>query len=375
MQVGGAERHLLRIATALAQTGISVQVFAFQPDGPLRPLFEQQGIPVHGFIAPEWLQRTIKHPRSYAWIVLFIAAFRLWRAIWRLKPQVIHYFLPLAYIVGRLVSLFGPHAFHVMSRRSMNHYQAKHRLFARIERLLHPSLNRVTGNSQAVVAQLIDEGVPNDRLRLIYSGIEATQFYVPEMRTATRSSLGLEHDSLVFVMVANLIPYKGHADLIDAFSLIQEHLPKNWHVLIIGRDDGIQTGLQERCKNAGIADHFHFLGSRTDIAALLSSSDVGVLCSHQEGFSNSVLEGMAAGLPMVVTDVGGNAEAVIDGEHGYVVPAHCPSQLGEALLRVANDELRALMGNRARQHVRERFSMQACITAYQALYREIDAGK
>jgi len=106
------------------------------------------------------------------------------------------------------------------------------------------------------------------------------------------------------------------------------------------------------------------------VPLFLRLADVGLLCSHEEGFSNAVLEGMAAGLPMVVTDVGGNAEAVIDGVTGYVVPAHNPELLADALLTVALADDRALMGDRGRRRVVEKFSMNSCIDAYEALYRE-----
>ena len=80
---------------------------------------------------------------------------------------------------------------------------------------------------------------------------------------------------------------------------------------------------------------------------------------------------MAAGLPMVVTDVGGNAEAVVDGDTGRVVPPHDPQALAEAIWRVATDPERRLMGERGRDRVQRFFSLNACVDAYEALYREV----
>jgi glycosyltransferase involved in cell wall biosynthesis len=170
--------------------------------------------------------------------------------------------------------------------------------------------------------------------------------------------------------VANLIPYKGHADLLDAFGSIREQLPQNWELWCVGRDDGIGQGLKERAERLGIASHVRFLGSRSDVPDLLLRADVGVLCSHEEGFSNAVLEAMAAGLPMVVTDVGGNAEAVVDGDTGYVVPPKDPPRLAEALLSVALDARRSDMGARGRKRAEELFSMDACLHQYELLYQE-----
>jgi len=170
-------------------------------------------------------------------------------------------------------------------------------------------------------------------------------------------------------MVANLIPYKGHADLIQAFATIRDQLPPDWTCLCIGRDDGIGATLRAQAQAAGIGEHMRFLGSRQDVADLLCASDVGVLCSHEEGFSNAVLEGMAAGLPMVVTDVGGNGEAVIDGSTGVVVPARHPEALGQALLEMGLDSLkRKAMGERGALRAQGTFSMRSCVEQYIAMY-------
>lgn len=375
MQVGGAENHLLRISTELAQTGEHIEVFAFQPEGPLRPLFEQQGIRVNGFTPPQWLRRMLRHPRAQAWVVLLMSAALLWWRLWRLRPQILHFFLPAAYIVGGFVSLFGPPVHRVMSRRSLNHYQVKHRLFARAEHWLHPRMNKVVGNSMAVVDQLVDEGVIVERLRLIYNGIDVARFRDCSARATTRGELGIGMNAHVLIIVANLIPYKGHADLIHACALASTDMPQPWRMLVVGRDDGIGAQLQAQAKECGVGENFMFLGSRQNIPELLACSDVGVLCSHEEGFSNAVLEAMAAGLPMVVTDVGGNAEAVQDGDTGYVVPARNPAALADALLKIANDPDRQAMGERGHQRVIANFSMSACINAYQGLYGEAHMGK
>lgn len=368
MQVGGAERHLLRIASELKQKGYAIEVFAFQPVGPLTSLFQAQSIPVLGFHAPSWIAHWIPHKRTYAWLTLLIAGFRLLLTLWATRPNVIHFFLPAAYIIGGLVSIFGPPCVRIMSRRSMNHYQAKHRLFAKVERWLHPRMDRVTGNSMAVVEQLKDEGIQSGRLHLIYNGIDANHFYQPNLRQKIREQLGISERCLVMVMVANLIPYKGHADLIQACAYIRTQMPEDWLLILVGRDDGIQKTLENQARALGVSDHLRFLGSRHDIPGLLAASDVGVLSSHEEGFSNAVLEAMAAALPMVVTDVGGNSEAVIDGVTGYVVPANDSTRLAESLLALSTDPQRMAMGQKARKRVKEHFSMQACLKGYEDLY-------
>lgn len=369
VELGGAEQHLLRVTTALRTRGFEPVVFVMTLGGTLAHDFERGGVPLHGVELPTWVERLVRHPRILAWLRLFCSAAALWWWLWRLRPAAVHFFLPAAYIVGGVVSVFGPPTRRIMSRRSLNLYQQKHRLFRRLEHWLHPRMDTICGNSQAVVNDLQTEGVRPEQLKLIYNGIDLGRFDSVKPRAEVREALGVPPDALVFVMLANLIPYKGHADLLQAFARIQGRLGRSWVCWCVGRDDGIGSSLKGQAQALGIEQHVAFLGARTDVPDLLCAADVGVLCSHEEGFSNAVLEGMAAALPMVVTDVGGNAEAVLDGQTGHVVPARSPDALAEALWRVASDDQRVAMGQRSLARVREAFSWNACVDAYVDLYR------
>jgi glycosyltransferase involved in cell wall biosynthesis len=147
-------------------------------------------------------------------------------------------------------------------------------------------------------------------------------------------------------------------------------------LLAVGRDDGIGSNLRQQADTLNLGKKVRFLGPREDVADLLRISDLGILCSHEEGFSNAILEGMAASLPMVVTDVGGNAEAVKNGTTGLVVAAHSPSELGTAILRLVKDAaLRKRMGQAARNHVEQEFSLEACVEQYEKLYDAVGSNQ
>ena len=188
-----------------------------------------------------------------------------------------------------------------------------------------------------------------------------------------RAALGLDADSLIGVVVANLIPYKGHRDLIDALALAAPKLPPSWQVLCVGADNDLRPELETLAAAKGLAGNLRFLGQRFDVDRLLEAADFGVLPSRaNEGFSNAILESMRAGLPMIVTDVGGNAEAVVDGETGIVVPPADPAALAAALLRVAQDPaLRRKLGEAGRERVATQFTLDACVAKYRALYDEL----
>ena len=365
--IGGAERHVTNVAIALKRRGWAPAIFVMSSGGPLSAVLEQNAVPIHAAVIPRWVD-NIANDRLRARIGLVMTAWALWMLLWRSRPQVLHFFLPAAYIVGGIVSLFSPVRHKIMSRRSMNHYQANHLLFGKLERRLHPKMSAILANSLAVKNNLVSEGVSPEKIGLIYNGIDIAAFKATKDGQSLRDLEGIQEQTLVMTMVANLIPYKGHKDLLLALGAVKDSLPTGWLLLCVGRDDGIEAELRSLATSLGIADSVRFLGSRTDIANILSLSDIGLLTSHEEGFSNSVLECMAAGVPMIVTDVGGNAEAVVDGVTGVVVPARSPARLGEAVLALLDPEKRAELGERGRERVLNLFSLDACIDQYEDVY-------
>jgi glycosyltransferase involved in cell wall biosynthesis len=351
----------------LKNLGYDICVHTLSVKGTLAPRLEEVGIRV---ICPPFadklraLPKFIGHP-----ILLLLSSLSLILTTIRLKPATVHFFLPEAYLVGGIVSYLVPNIKRVMSRRSLRTYQARHPFLARIERWLHHDMDAVLGNSQAVCNELIDEGVTNKQVGLIYNGLDLTPYAAPFNRWKIRHQLGIPQDGLVLSIVANLIPYKGHTDFLGALGAIKDNLPTGWIALCIGRDAGILPSLQQRASELGIDHNVIWLGSRADVPDLLRISDIGILCSHEEGFSNAILEGMAANLPMIVTDVGGNKEAVVDEHTGYVVPPRQPDKLSEVILKLANDpQKRKSMGKAGRERLEHYFSLDSCANRYSNLY-------
>jgi glycosyltransferase involved in cell wall biosynthesis len=360
LDLGGTENHLLKVLPRLAERGVKVRILAMRGGGALDGAMREAGVPV------------IRMPRVAPTIGFVLSAFRLLWLYLRERPDLVHFFLPQAYVIGGLCALLVGQRPRAMSRRSLNFYQSRNRLTRPLERWLHRRMDAVLGNSKAVVAQLREEGVPEDRLGLIYNGVDTTTYASSESKAELRRRLGLPESDLVIVHVANLIRYKGHADLIAALASVEDRMPAPWRLLLVGRDDGIGGELHARVKVLGLGEHVGWLGERRDIPAILGAADIGVLPSHEEGFSNSILECMAAGLPMVVTDVGGNPEAVRHGVTGLVVPPADSRALGQAILTLSQDpRLRAAMGERAREIVRAELSLDETVERYWRLYRQL----
>ena len=373
LEVGGTEHHLLRILPALAREGFRPLVYTLTERLSLAPRFRAAGVEV---IPPTTNAVRMLPRRARDSLLLAPAAMNLWRLIRARRPDVVHLFLPAAYLVGGAVALLAGHKTVVMSRRNLNRYQRKHPTLAGLEQRLHRRVSAALGNSRAVVAELAAEGVPRQRLGLIYNGIDLEAFvHLPPAREI-RARLGIAPTALVLTTPANLIPYKGHADLLDGLARVAGTLPPDWVLLCAGRDDGAGSVLRARAHALGFAERVRWLGLRDDVPALLAASDLGILASHEEGFSNSVLEGMAAGLAMIVSDVGGNTEAIQHTVSGWVVPPRDPAAVGAAILELAHDPgRRRRLGEAARARAARVFSLEDCVARYRRFYALVASGR
>jgi len=360
LDLGGAERHLVQIAPALKTIGWVPTIYCLTHYGVQSGELESRGVTV---IGPPVDTNTGWFLRPFA---LVASCAKLLGVLIRRKPRIVHFFLPLAYVMGAPLSIVAATPIRVMSRRSLNFYQRQYPLISWFERKLHRHMSCVLGNSRAVINDLLAEGADLERTKLIYNGIDLSPFSQTSFAEKNASA------PLVFIIVANLIPYKGHADLIEALSSIAPALPKDWELWCIGRDDGLKRHLEQLAMKKNVNHNIKFLGSHSDVHSFLKSADISVLCSHEEGFSNAILEAMAAGLPVVATDVGGNAEAIVHDETGLIVPPRDSVALGQALLKLAlAADIRKEMGRRGRERVQQRFSLKECVQAYSNLYTDL----
>ncbi len=371
LDVGGTERHVTAVASRLARRGWNISVYTMTHRGMLADELERSGVEV--IVPPFRREPSLQGPAKRLFLIALLA-FDLFFVMLRRRPTIVHCFLPSAYLVGVPLAAISGCKVRIMSRRSLNQYQQARRLFGAIEIRVHRLVTAALGNSRAVVKELKQEGIPAAKIGLIYNGVDLAPYAHANPKSALRARLGIGADELVIISVANLIPYKGHADLLNALALAGPQMKQNWRVLIAGRDDGIGAELQSLAKNLCLSGNVRFLGLRDDVPDLLCASDVGVLCSHQEGFANAILEGMAAHLPMIVTNVGGNAEAVEHERTGLVVSPGQPEELSDAILRMARDvSLREEMGAAGLRRVTDNFQISRVVSAYDDLYSALIA--
>ena len=204
-----------------------------------------------------------------------------------------------------------------------------------------------------------------------------TERYAPDpaRRAVWRSQHAVPRDALVFTCVAGLRPQKNHRLLLQAFAQAAPQLPDAL-LLLVGPPDRLDPAYAESLKalaqELGLGQRVRFLGSRADVPDILRASDVFVLSSDYEGNPLSVLEAMAAGLPVISTAVGGVPELVQDGATGLLVTAGDAHALAEAIVQMGRDPMRrAVMGDAARQTALQRFDVRVMSRAYATLYKQL----
>ena len=362
LEIGGAEKHVATLARQLREHSIKVGVCALSTAGTLKNGLQEDGVEVfypnhegkfNSLINKIKILRALFSYVKSAWVFLY--------AYYIFRPQVAHFFLPGAYIIGGLTSLITPCKARVMSRRSLNFYQQGKPFLTKLEYFLHTKMDKVTGNSKSVIDDLIAEGVPSEKLKLIYNGVSIPER--PETRVKKLTN------RIEIVCVANLIPYKGHLDLFEALAAVPKVF--SWHLTCVGRNDNYLTELESATFNFGISNFVDFVGPVSDPLPYLAKADIGVNCSHQEGFSNALLEYMASGLGIVATDVGGNGEAVRHQIDGIIVSSRKPPEMTRAIMALFEKSFRERLGNSARQRAINTFASRNCMVSYAKMYREL----
>ena len=242
----------------------------------------------------------------------------------------------------------------------------------RVERAAYRLAHAVVANAEAVRDQLIKEGVRDDKIAVVYNGLNLERITPnPELdRQQKLASLGLPQTAgrRFVTIVANLRhPVKDHSTFLRAARRVLEAVPQA--CFVIAGEGSLIAETRAFARQLGIEESLFFLGRCEQVAELLSISEVCVLSSKAEGFSNAILEYMAASRPAVVTDVGGAREAVKDGESGYLVRAGDDEQMGARIITLLLDPQKAdSMGRRARAIVEEKFSLQAQLARTESLY-------
>jgi L-malate glycosyltransferase len=228
---------------------------------------------------------------------------------------------------------------------------------------------RVVCNSQAAAASLREAGLREEKLVVIPNGLPAEAF--AETAPAIPRRAGVVRAGMIARMNSTA---KNHAALLKAMARLLKQVPEV-EVVLVG-DGPLRAGLEQMAAELGIKDKVLFAGERHDIPAVLASLDVSVLISESESLSNVIVESMAAGVPVVANNVGGNPELVMDGETGLLVPAGDEGRLVEALAHLVRDPVaRAQYAQRGKEFARVHFHIEQVSGRFEQLYLELAAAR
>ena len=349
--VGGAEVVLLEMFRHLDPAKVRPELVCLREEGPLAADFRAAGFDVSVFGRHGWKDlrataRLFRHFRRTRPDVVLVPHFQ--RAPLVLGP----WFAKLAGVPGSVIAAHNMDEHHV-GRRVLPRYVVETLWITKGLALLVPSqsryLHEIEGVGRHPWSRVPEYLVPN--------GIRIPPLPDPAVRTEVRAELGLDPDDVVAVIVARITEIKGHDLLIRALARLAPTHPR-LKVLVVG-EGPLADDRAALAAELGVADHVLFTGLRRDVPRLLAASDLGVLPSVHEGVPMSVIEQMAAGLPVLASAVGGLPDIVGEGEEGHLVPSGdldaLTARLGDL---AANDEHRRALGKRARLRAERDFSVE-----------------
>jgi len=299
---------------------------------------------------------------------------RLYRLFRQIRPAIVHTRnigcleaqIP-AWLARVPCRVHGEHGWDISDPDGSN------RKYQWLRRLHAPLVHRFIALSRELQAYLLERvGIAAGKVVRIYNGVDDSRF-----RGGESSALPVgfaDGQSVVFGTVGRMHGVKDQTNLCQAFIRLCEKAPeRRTHMRLVLIGDGpLRATCQDLLGEAELADQAWLPGSRNDIPQIMRSLDVFVLPSQAEGISNTILEAMACALPVIATDVGGNAELVVDGDTGALVPARDPAALADCMTGYAADAtLRDRQGRAARQRILDEFSMQKMMSAYQNVYEQL----
>ncbi len=277
-----------------------------------------------------------------------------------------HQYTPFAYATATRAVGSRPRVLFTEHGRFWPDVPSKKRAF--FNRVMLRQVDRYVAVGESVKTALVhNEGLPSERIEVIYNGIDFTRLRTTHDRVAVRYELGLDSDQFVVLQVARLDPIKDHSTALMAASVAVKSI-KGFRLLLAGEGPE-RAAIERRIAELGLRDNVEVLGIRRDVPRLLAAADAFLLTSVSEGIPLTVIEAMAAGVPAVATAVGGVCEVIDHGRTGLLAPAGDAAQLADCLSRIARDPVqRQSIIDAARSHSRSRFSEEVMFDRYQEIY-------
>ena len=357
---GGTERQILHMAHIVKEAGFDIHLGVLRGSDWLRGAAGGIGVTVFDI-------HSVFRPQSYA------KYRRIIRWLQNEKYTLVQSHFRDSNIVIPLIAWLARVPLIISTRRNLNHGTSSMEFL--VQRAANLFASRILVNCEAVKRVVVSTEKYNpDRIDVLYNVLETDKFAFDEAaRRRTRERLQLGPESIVIGMVSGLRPEKGIETFVRAAAIVKRAC-HDAAFLLVG-DGTMEEYFKEEVDRLGIAPAFIFAGAQESVTPFLNAMDIAVLSSHVEGFSNSLLEYMAAGLACVATDVGGNGEAL--GGSGILVPRGDADRLAEKIILLARDRnLRQALGESARRRAEEfdcAHTSARIVSYYQALAADLRA--
>jgi L-malate glycosyltransferase len=365
---GGSERQAVQLTKLLLQSGrFNVFVATLENEGVL--LEEINRLDLNDI--PEFQLNSFYDPHAVRQVKRFAGYLK------EHDIDVIHTHDFYTNVFGMAAGALARVPVRIASRRESAVRPARQRF---VERCSYRAAHAVVANCEVVRQQLIKEGVPGPKVRTIYNGLDPSRVQVPDSdRKQILGSYNLPEGMRFVTILANMrahvtqpepLCFKDHPTFLRAAQRVHSQIPDA--AFIITGEGELRQETEELARTLNVADRTFFIGRCQDVGAVLSISDVCVLSSSSEGFSNAILEYMAAGRPVVATDVGGASEAVVHGETGYLVKSRDHEAMADYIVSLLNKpEDARRMGEDGRRLVNEKFSCQRQLQNVESLYNDL----
>jgi glycosyltransferase involved in cell wall biosynthesis len=359
---GGSERQALDQVRRLHESG-KYQIFlaTLKAEGVLRPQIEKLNL---GDI-PCYPLKSFYGPNALVQLWKFVRYLR------RTKIDLLHTHDFYTNIFGMTAGFLAGVKVRIASRRETSGMRTAAQI--QLQKAAYALSHQIVANSESVRKKLNEEGIGSERVTVIHSGLDLRRVVPPAnvSREETLRRLGVDGATHFVTIVANMRhDVKDYPMFLRAAARVDKAVPNT--AFLLAGEGPLQPRLQAMAAQLGISNKTFFLGRCENIAELLNVSDVCVLSSKAEGFSNSILEYMAAGRPVVATDVGGAREAIVENETGFIVPSGNDESMADRVVSLLRDPEKAhAMGERGRQVVEANFSSQALLRNTEALYERL----
>ena len=346
---GGAERQLCLLALGLQRAGHDVTIAVFRPGG----VYE------HTLLAGSRVTVRSLDKRSTAETIRFLLrARRLARDV---APDVIHGYMDLGNVIATVMRRFVPDARLAwgvrVARLDRRQYDPLGRLVHELNRRLAHVPDVIICNSAAGAEECVNDGYPSARVHVVPNGIDTDAFMPdPAGGARVRQEWGIPPGSRVVGLVARLDPVKDHATFAAAAKRLSERDGRVYFVCVGDGEEPYRSRVESILRDSGLGERLIRSGFRNDMPAVYSAFDVSTSCSLSEGFSNTLAEAMACGVPCVATDAG-DARLIL-GDTGIVVESRNPVALADAWQRLLDCD-RMDIRDACRRRIVDSFSAEA----------------